>query len=93
MTITTKYDINQEVFIIEKGEIFKGRVNKIMPKIKGNGDMFIETYTEIFYDIDCYGKYYRDEIEKNIFETKREAICEMVKQSGYEIPEDALIEI
>ena len=94
MTITTKYDINQEVFIIEKGKILEGRVYRIEPRVKGDGDMYIANITcYILYDIDCNGEIYRGINEKNICKTKKEAICGMVQQNGYVVPEDCLIEI
>jgi len=93
MTVDTKFDVGELVFVLLENRTAGGIVQEITINIKGEGDLVIESYAETLYDIDGYGEFYRGVSEKDICSTEKEAAVKLMEQLGFEVSEDGLKEI
>ena len=87
MTINTKFNIKECVYIILGSKVKHVVVYDIEISVED------DTNTIISYLVIEDGAYDRRVDEGNMYKTKKEAVLEMVRQSGYEIFEDDLKEI
>ena len=94
MNITTKFNAAERAFMLHKGEVLDASIVCVVvvstcEKVNGA----IEVSASVHYDIDAKRKVHRGISENKLYKTKKEAVREMIRQTGYKISEDALIEI
>ena len=93
MNIETKFNVNEEVYMIIGSKLVVGTVEEIVVVTFGNPHTMLNAGMTIHYNVGRPNKVPTRVEEKNLFKTKKGAMQELVKRNGYEVSEDNLIEI